>query len=101
MKEHLLRLVRESTSTVQAEKAEHDSELNFGKIRQTLSPFPRDFSHVGSHPRPSGLHIPGMATNIIVQKVLVHNPDRVWLIAYRAVTTLTRPGARVLSRCFH
>ena len=85
MTEHPLRLVRENTPTVKREKAKHDlGSLDSAKYAKHLVLFRATSVMLDPILDQARLHIPGMATNIIVQKVLAHNPDCVWAIAHRS-----------------
>lgn len=82
MTEHPLRLVRENPQTVKPEKAKHDlGGLESAKYAKRLVLFRADPSmleHLLGLARP---HIPGMAENEVVRKVLEYNPDCLWVVA--------------------
>ncbi len=92
MTEHPLRLVRENNQTVKSEKAKHNlGGLDSAKYAKRLVLFRADPSmldHLLGLARP---HIPGMADSEVVRKVLMHNPDCVWVVSRKQGFNPTAP----------
>ena len=89
MTEHPLRLVRENARTVKPEKAKHElGSMDSAKYAKHLVLFRARPALLNPLLDEARLHIPGMAANSIVQKILAHNPDCVWVIARKSVASV-------------
>ncbi|HXS05448.1 MAG TPA: GNAT family N-acetyltransferase [Rhizomicrobium sp.] len=85
MTEHPLRLVRENSSTVKHEKAKHYlGSMDSAKYAKHLVLFRTKPDAVHALLEAARQHIPGMASDEVVQRVLAHNPDCLWTIARKA-----------------
>lgn len=84
MTEHPLRLVRENLEAVKQEKTKHPlGSLDSTKYAKHLVLFRAKPSMLDGLIRLASPHIPGMANSQTVRKVLMHNPDCVWVVARR------------------